>query len=431
MSTFRNVALVLPFVLAAPALAADRHVPSPVYPTIAAAAAAAQPGDRIVVAPGIYREHVTSTATGVTFLGRRAIWDATLVTGDTGACLTATGAGTVVQGFTFLAGDQGPPCIDLTGDDCRVIRCALRGTASRLALITGARARVSDCRLVGARADAVEIVGDDAAVEKLTASHSDDAVVHVTGARARVAKNRFDVSDGNACVNVEGDAASVVGNRFELVRRGILVTGNGCVVEANKCRGGGDIFVTGDAVTVRANLFADGTNRTAIRVDSASAVGGGLIEDNVVNRHPLTAMDLRCTMVTVRRNRITGVGTDGDSGILLHALSSLNQLSANVVTDCDGHAYTVAGVNNVLTECVAVRATADGFHVEGDGNTLANCRATECGGEGLDNGADGTIVTGCVFRDNRLDVANDGTFANFAVDNVFKTGGTSQLPQVD
>ena len=48
MSYLRHLALVLPFVVAAPALAADRHVPSPVYPTIAAAAAAAQPGDRIV-----------------------------------------------------------------------------------------------------------------------------------------------------------------------------------------------------------------------------------------------------------------------------------------------------------------------------------------------------------------------------------------------
>src|SRR5262245_40874692 len=151
MSKFRNVALVLPFVLAAPALAEDRHVPSPVYPTIAAAAAAAQPGDRIVVAPGSYREHVTSAATGLSFVGRRAIWDAPLVTGDTGACLTAPGAGTVVQGFTFLAGDQGPPCVDLAGDDCRVVKCTLRGTDSRLALITGLRARVTDCLLLGAR----------------------------------------------------------------------------------------------------------------------------------------------------------------------------------------------------------------------------------------------------------------------------------------
>jgi copper-binding protein NosD len=431
MSTFRNVALVLPLVLAAPALAADRHVPSPVYPTIAAASAAAQPGDRIVVAPGIYREHVTSTVTGVTFVGRRALWDATLADGTAGVCLTASGGGTVVQGFTFLSGNQGPPCLDLTGDDCRVQRCSLRGTDSRLVSITGARARVSYCALIGARGDAIAIVGDDAAVEKLTASHTDDAVVHVTGLRARVARNKFDVSDGNACVNVEGDAASVLLNRFDLVRRGIVVTGNGTVVEGNKCRGGGDIFVTGDAVTVRANLFADGTNRVAIRVDSASAIGGGLVEDNVVDRHPVTAMDLRCTQVTVRRNRIDGCGTAGDAGILLNTASSLNQLFGNVVANCDGHAYSISGLNNVLTECVAIGATADGFHVAEDGNTLTDCRATGCGGEGLDNGADGTIVTGCVFRDNRIDVANDGTFANFAADNVFKTGGTSTLPQVD
>lgn len=430
MSNLRNVALVLPFVLAAPALAADLHVPSPVYPTIAAAAAAAQPGDRIVVAPGIYREHVTSAAAGVAFVGRRATWDATLANGTTGSCLTVTGAGTSVQGFTFLSGDQGQPCVDLTGDDCRMVRCTLRGTDSRLVVITGTRAAVSDCRLYGARDNAVEIFGDDATIEKVKASRSMDAALHVTGARARVARNKFDVSDGASCINVEGDAATVLANRFSGARRGIAVTGNGCVVEANKCVGGGDIVVTGDAVTIRGNLFADGTYRVAIRVDSVD-VGGGLVEDNVVDRHPATAIDLRCTQVTVRRNRITDVGTAGDAGILLNTASVSNQLSANVVTGCDGHAYIVRGQGNVLTECVAVGATADGFHIEDDGNTLTGCRATGCGGEGLDNGADGTIVTGCVFRDNRLDVANDGSFANFGTDNVFKTGGTTTAPQVD
>ena len=431
MSHIRNLVLALPLFLAAPALAADRHVPSPVYPTIAAAAAAAQPGDRIVVAPGIYREHVTSTVTGVTFVGRRAIWDATLLDGTTGVCLTASGGGTVVQGFTFMAGDQGPPCVDLTGDDCRVVRCALRGTDSRLVQVTGARAQVALCTLVGARGDAVTIVGDDALIDRLTATHSNGSVVHVTGARGRVTRNRFEVGDGNPCINVEGDAASVVANRFDLARRAILVTGNGCVVDANRFRGGGDIFVTGDAVTVRRNAFTEGTNRVAIRVDSATAVGGGLVEDNLVDRHPVTAMDLRCTMVTVRRNRITGCGTDSDAGILVNTAATLNQLTSNVVANCDGHAYSISGTNNVFTGCVAIAATADGFHVAGDGNTLTDCRATLCGGEGLDNGALGTIVTGCVFRENRLDVANDGTFANFAVDNVFKTGGTSTLPQVD
>lgn len=430
MSRIRNIALALPLALAAPALAADRHVPSPVYPTIAAAVAAAQPGDRIVVAPGVYQEHVVSAVTGLTFVGRRAIWDATLATGDQGVCLTASGGGTVVEGFTFLAGDQPQPCLELTGDDCRVAKCDLRGTDSRLVHVMGARARVTSCRLLGTRDNAIEVTGDDAIVDRISASHVDDSVIQVTGARARVTRGRFEVGDGNACITVDGDGAFVVAHRFSLVRRSIVVNGNGAVVEDIKCTGGGDIVVTGDAVTVRRNSFVFGVNRTPIRVDSVT-VGGGLIEDNVMTRIPVTAMDLRCTMVTVRRNRITGCGTDGDAGILLHALSSANQLSRNVVTGCDGRAYDVSGTNNVLTECVATGATADGFHVEGDGNTLTDCRATGCGGEGLDNGADLTTVSGCVFRDNRIDVASDGTFTLFAADNVFKTGGTATLPQVD
>jgi hypothetical protein len=430
MSRIRNIALVLPLVLAAPALAEDRRVPSPVYPTIAAAVAAAQPGDRIVVAPGVYQEHVVSTVANLTFVGHRAIWDATLTSGAQGVCLTASGGGTVVQGFTFRAGDQGPACVEITGDDSRVYRCTLRGTDSRLVSITGARARVTSCMLVGTRADAIEIIGDDAVVDRIGASHTDDAVVHVTGARARVTRGRFEVGDGNACLTVDGDAAFVSAHRFALVRRAVVVNGNGAVVDDNRCTGGGDIFVTGDAVTIRRNTFVYGVNRVPIRVDSVLA-GGGLVEDNAMTSIPVSAMDLRCTMVTVRRNRITDCGTDGDAGIVLNAAATANQLVKNVVTACDGHAYSIVGTNNVLTECVAAGATADGFHVEGDGNTLTDCRASGCGGEGLDNGADLTTVSGCVFRDNRIDVANDGTFTLFAADNVFKTGGTATLPQVD
>ncbi|HOX25703.1 MAG TPA: T9SS type A sorting domain-containing protein [Candidatus Krumholzibacteria bacterium] len=49
-------------------LAADLRVPS-AYPTIAAALAATDPGDRIIIAPGIYHEHDLDLAAGVTLYG--------------------------------------------------------------------------------------------------------------------------------------------------------------------------------------------------------------------------------------------------------------------------------------------------------------------------------------------------------------------------
>jgi len=106
------------------------------------------------------------------------------------------------------------------------------------------------------------------------------------------------------------------------------------------------------------------------------------------------------------------------------------------VTDCTattigGHAFETTGTGNTLERFKAVDADSDGFHVAGADTRIADSNATFCSGEGLDNGAAGTIVTGSTFLNNRLDVASDVAFGNFADDNRFKTGGKTTPPQVD
>src|SRR6188768_1937085 len=93
-SRFAIVSLVLA-AAAAPAFAADRKVPSADYPTITAAVAAAQPGDRIVVGPGFYAENVVTNVANLQFIGKKAVWDGTTLAGVAGQCLVATGGGTV------------------------------------------------------------------------------------------------------------------------------------------------------------------------------------------------------------------------------------------------------------------------------------------------------------------------------------------------
>jgi hypothetical protein len=119
----RFVAASFVVVAVAPAVAADRKVPSQTYPTIAAAAAAAQPGDRILVAPGRYAENVATDVAKLQFIGKNAFWDGTLDDGAPGVCLTATGGKTLVQGFTFRSGLANTAQVQLTGDDCKVIKC--------------------------------------------------------------------------------------------------------------------------------------------------------------------------------------------------------------------------------------------------------------------------------------------------------------------
>lgn len=70
MSNLRvfGAAMVAVALLAGQAFANSRHVPT-TYPTIAAALAASQAGDRIVVAPGVYHEHDLALRSGVVLIG--------------------------------------------------------------------------------------------------------------------------------------------------------------------------------------------------------------------------------------------------------------------------------------------------------------------------------------------------------------------------
>jgi hypothetical protein len=113
----------------------------------------------------------------------------------------------------------------------------------------------------------------------------------------------------------------------------------------------------------------------------------------------------------VLRNRVYGVGTEsGESGCYIGG--DFNRLTNNVVAGCGAHGFYIAGDSNILANCYANKAAVDGFHIEGNGDALLPCAAMLCSGKGLDNGGTGILVDDCLFKRNRLDVANDGTFSN-------------------
>ncbi|MBL8767934.1 MAG: hypothetical protein JNL94_11240, partial [Planctomycetes bacterium] len=87
--------------------------------------------------------------------------------------------------------------------------------------------------------------------------------------------------------------------------------------------------------------------------------------------------------------------------------------------------------NNVLRDCVAKDIGVDGFDIrpEGTNTRLENCLALRCDGEGIENSATGVELVDCVSKQNRLDLANDGTLD--LVDIAFVTGGANVAPEVD
>jgi hypothetical protein len=430
---FAFASLVLSCASAA-AFAADRKVPSAEFGTITAAVAAAQPGDRILVGPGVYQENVVSTVANLQFVGKKAIWDGTLTDGTAGVCLTATGGGTVVQGFTFRAGQTSTAQVDLTGANCRVLKCVSRGPSARFLKVTGDGVLVDGCRLFAVNSDAIVIAGNNAVVQRLFASQCDDDVVDVTGAQALVTRCVFQLNEDSHSVSVTGAGARVTFNVFSFCDSAITVDGADAVVERNRLISTGEIQVRGDNLAVRRNSIANAPDDDyGIRLLASAGAGGGVVEDNVISQTTQAGIVVAAAGVTVRRNRVSFAGTESTESAV--EVTGANNIFEDIAVAGGGtHGFRITGASNRFTRCKAVDCAADGFHVEGATNTLDQCSATLCTGEGLDNAGLNTTVTGCTFKGNRLDVANDGSFANaatFATDNSFTTGGVAQAPQVD
>lgn len=432
MSVF-VASFVVPF-CAATAFATDRKVPQD-FSTIADAVAAAQDGDRIVVGPGVYQENVTTAIANLQFIGRKAVWDGTLTNGTSGTCLTATGGGTLVQGFAFRGGQNAAAQVQLTGDNCKVVKCSSRGPSQRFLKVTGNGVVVDKCQLFAVDSLAMEIVGDNATVTRLSTQQCDDDVVRVTGNAALVTRCKFNMNEDGFNVHIVGTGGHATFNTSTYCDETIYVDGADGVAEGNRAVGSGYLQMRGDNLTCRHNTITNAADdQYGIYVQlSPGPNGGGVIEDNVLTQISSSGMRIDGKSLTIRNNRVTNAGTEsGEHGYDIRGTD-------NTIEDCSAvgsgtHGFSSTGANNVFNRCVAVDSAADGFHIDAPDNTLTDCKATANTGEGLDNGGTGTTVTGCTFKGNRIDVANDGTFSNdatFAQDNSFTTGGVAQAPQID
>jgi len=345
---------------------------------------------------------------------------------------TSSGAGAVVEQNTVLR--CGNTFISLTGSNA-VVR----------------QNKATDC--AGAFLSATSS-GTGALVEQNTAARCGGAFLNLTGSNSVVRLNKASDCWG-AFLTLSGQGAIVEQNEARRCANGFLsvsganpvvrlnkssdsfgditVSGDNAVVDQNQSLNLGSLRVTGDNLTIRKNTIAGSPNdRDGISAQQNTAAGGAVIEDNKVSDTVQSGLNITCNNAVIQRNRVSGGGTERTSAFLISG--NFNRLTNNVVMSCATHAFNIQGATNILVNCSAAEVGADGFHIEGNGNTLLKCMAMLCYGEGLDNGGTGTTVTDSLFKKNRIDVANDGTFVNiltFGVDNVFFTGGPTTLPQVD
>ena len=229
--------------LAASTSAMDRLVPA-AFPTIQAAVNAALPGDRILVAPGVYQENVVATNANLKFIGKNTVWDGTLTNGTAGVCLTATGDNLVVQGFIFRAGASSVAQVQITGTNARVARCSSRGPSARFLRVVGNGAVVDTCTLYSVNSTAIEIIGDGAVVRKVKARQCDDNVVRIQGNGTTVTGCNMALNEDSFSISIAGNDANVFLNTFVNCDGTISITGTNATVAKNKATHNGGTFLT-------------------------------------------------------------------------------------------------------------------------------------------------------------------------------------------
>jgi hypothetical protein len=420
----------------AAAFAADRNVPKQ-YPTIQAAADAAQPGDRVVVGPGTYAESVTMSKSSVAFVGKKAVWQGLTAANGHRDCLTVTGDGISVTGFTFRNGNRH---LTITGNHATVSGCTSRGARTQFLLLSGDDALVTKCRVVGTTMDAIETTGARHVISRTTVDACRDTAIRHNFTGEKFLVSRCTV---RACV---GGPAIYAGGQFARVERtSVLHCANTAIyiygpqssadhnvvvgTPATAIQATGDGFkITGNSVTGCESAFAAITGR-----DDGTAGIAEIVSDNVVTDCVGSAFSFVTKDATYQRNRVERCGSAGTEGFLIRGTSSGNLVDANTVIDCYVAGFSVDGTDEHLTGNVATGCGTDGFVVFGLGARLERCVATGNGTHGLHNSGGGTTATGCTLLDNYVDVVNDGmaSFANaatFQKDNRYGTGGPSTLP---
>lgn len=438
-------ALVL--VVASPAIAADRRVgPGRTYSTIQAAVDAAKPGDRIVLAPGVYVESVTLQTPRISFVGTRGVvWDGTFGPGDHRTCLSGLTDDTLVTGIAFRAGSTH---VSLGGSRNRVVRCTsvlargdafhIDGDAGRVerntvtgpgghgVAMSGTGVYAGRNRVVGAGGYGVSIGGNDAKAEFNTVLDTQDGGVEANGARAVVKSN---VILGVTGYGIRADGAGVVAisNRTSHTSNGgIYVAGDDIRVERNRVLAttGTGITADGDAPVVRLNQVLQAVNDASGFVIRSGS--GGTIEKNTATDCTEYGFTVATTGATYTGNKVVRCGGEGESGFYVGGTG--NRFTSCSANDGDGRGWDVGDTGNTLRSCTASGNATAGFRIGGAGNSVESCTATGNGIAGLVSAGSDVAVRGGKFTGNVQDIARraDATWGVFEGP-VFRTGGKDEI----
>ena len=380
------------FAMAGSGFAATLKVPQQ-YETIQAAVNAAEDGDTIKIAPGVYNEAVYMEGkSNLKFVGSKGtIWES--ITEGYTTCLELYGSGFQVKGIRF--------------------RNCYRGI-----YVSGSGNTVTGCTFVNTWEDSVRSNGDDFVFTKNVVQDTYRGVRAYGGSRANIVKNTFRRNYDNT-VDVQGSDGLVTGNTiFGHYADGnvIYVSGAGMVVTKNRVRNcyGTQIYATGSGALISGNTLGNGYGGIYV-TGTASTIEGNRINTTyyygiyaVGNGHAVSGNDVGISYYsairvdgignTISGNRChdvtsdLGIDSDGNGAIVegntvfgtystgIDVSGSGLTVRGNTVSEAwDSHGIRVsgAGINvvedNTVEDCVDAGINVDGGTGVVTGNTITNC----------------------------------------------------------
>ncbi len=378
---------------------------------------------------------------------------------------------------TKLIGNGGG--VDLEGDGVVLKGCLFRLVDGTAAVVAGGGAKVIDNRFEVVEQDGVLVNGPDAVVRKNRFVSIDGDSIGVKGDRARIVDNRsvsiydthaklegndglildnvFTATDSGYGIEVDGDRNTIRKNRVSKGEYDLIeVDGDDNVIEENVITLGADtgIEADGDRLVVRdndvrrmmdqgirlsGNDFLVVGNRIreitegdpGILVFVGPTVVAGAVLDNEIDRVTAAGIEVRGgSGLLIAGNRVRRCGGDGAAAFEIEGVAHL--VRDNLARDNANDGFRVEGTNVELRDNRAIRNLKDGFEVVAGsvGVALRENEATENGAEGLANLGASTVATKNVLEENRIDLANSGTFAQLS-GNAFQSGGAATAPIVD
>ena len=404
----------LSLLLLAGAASADTISVPDDFPTVQAGIDAAVAGDTVVIRPGIWRENVVVTTSGITILGTKATIDGAY----NGLAMSITADDVRLQTLVFTDGG-----VEITGSGIELVKCRVKASSDFGLKLTGSGdiegCTINNCLGTGLVVASGDVAGPLTTLNKNTVNHN--------GAGVELSDGPFLITR-NVVANNSGDALSLsftgtgtVATGTEISKNDLLGNeGSGLVladdlgavtlIEKNDVIGNGkglDIVTTAGALRV-AHTEIDENLAGGVFLKTA----GATVEDNKLRRNTLIGIVVLSTgLATDGGNMLEDNMLEANGGDGLHIESGSNVLHHNYMKDNTGDGLQVAaGADaNQLLENITRNNVHDGLDNWGTNTVIMDTKSFDNGGADIAGIGDGNGTVDASSASNSAEDLTDLT----------------------